>query len=139
MYVQNMLGFVEADRWDGHPLKQYPEHQRAIDNAASCSALDKVIVVRSRREGTVAAYANLIIDGRLPGAAPRDIRIFRSPPGWDYEWRIYLSAEEWGACMAHMAQSLSYRNFKSTCHERAKWQADLAHAIWDAAYDNDTN
>ena len=120
MYLHSKYGFVEADRWDGSRLPR-ADHQSLLDQLAG-----PVIVVRSRHQATLSDLAAL-----LP--TTRTIPVLESPQGWDYEWRMYLTATEWGAVMAAIAMDLDYRNFKSWHHDHRPEHYKLAYAIWDAA------
>lgn len=128
MYLHTKYGFVEADRWDGAALP-LPAHQREVD-AVAARALGGVIVVRSRQRRTIASLLEFV--------ATDDVtrKIFKSPADWDYEFRAYLTADDWATVMARIALDLDYRNFKSWTTAKSPKQHKLAHAIWHAAHDH---
>jgi hypothetical protein len=130
MYLHCKHGFVEADAWDGQPIDELPVHTAVL--ATITAAGECAIVVRSRRRDTL---HSLIADlprykgrGHLPVIA-----VFESPKWWDYEFRCYLTATEWGQVLASVAMDLDYRNFKSYAAIRAPQEAQLAADIWHAA------
>lgn len=114
MYMHCKYGFVEADRWDGMKTG-VAMHDHELMRANS------LIVVRSRSRDTLRELVRL--------SPASDHVILQSPPHWDYEWRVYLTPEEWGEIVAVVASGLDYRNFKASIPE----QHDLALAIWEAA------
>ncbi len=121
MYLHCKQGFVEADAWDGSPLP-LPSHQ---DIVTTLARQGQVIVVRSRRAETLAGLIGLLDTGR-------DLAPLASPAGWDYQWRVYVTAAEWSAILGAVALGLDYRNFKSWTHDHRPDQYKLAYAIWDA-------
>ncbi len=131
MYLHCKHGFVEADRWDGNPVG-LPEHAAMI--AAISNAGHAVIVVRSRRRDTLHSLVGDMPRYKAQGILPR-IVVLASPPGWDYEFRCYLSAAEWGMVLVRVAMGLDYRNFKSWTSLRAPQEGQLAIDIWHAAHD----
>lgn len=128
MYIQFKQGFIEADRWDGSeiPVK---EHQAAALNALKFSGRNGgergVIIVRARERQTI-EWVNSCCGAGFA---------VKSPPGWDYEWRCYLTAVEWGKALAQIAADLDYRNFKAWSHSGPTNREDLAHRIWHAAHE----
>jgi hypothetical protein len=124
MYLQCKAGFVEVDRWDGTPVP-VPAQQAAIDRLRFQVGNPGVVVVRCRSRGDLREL--------LTGYGPARRRVWKSPPGWDYEYRAYLTLGEWAVTMANIAGDLDYRNFKSWCHASAPAHAPLAHRIWHAA------
>ena len=128
MYLMVKSGFFEVDRWDGSPVPE-PQHQAEIEELVAMGrsmGVEGIAVVRCRHQAELVAL--------LRRYSTRQHRIWKSPPGWDYEWRAYLTLAEWAAVMAQVGADLSYRNFKSWCHGSAPWQAELAHAVWTAAF-----
>lgn len=136
MYIQCTHGFVEADRWDGQtiPLRT---HQTAAKRVKARSASQTVVVLRSREEATlVALVASLAPDrGVFHAKRLQGRKVYRSPQGWDYEFRAYVTAEEWGQILTKVALDLDYRNFKSWCTKNKPQDHKLAHDIWHAAHD----
>lgn len=133
MYLHCRHGFVEADAWDGQPLP-LRGHQMILD--ALARVFGTVVVVRSRRADTLQALVEHLPRRIAGGVLPR-ITELKSPPGWDYEWRTYLTPVEWGMCMTRVAMDLDYRNFKHTAHDGKdinRREYDLALGIWNAAY-----
>lgn len=126
MYLHTKYGFVEVDAWDGQPLP-LKTHQREVDGLLLRSPV--VVVVRSRQRRTIAALLDF-------APSDTDRKIFKSPPGWDYEYRVYLTPDEWAMVMARIALDLDYRNFKSWTTKNSPKQHALAHAIWHAAHDH---
>lgn len=123
MYLHCEFGFVEADAWDGQIIPM-PDHMLEVEALAS---IDKVIVVRSRRSDTLELLTVTL--NRTPKVHP-------SPKNWDYEWRVYLTADEWAHCMTVVATRLDYRNFKHTAADGVRIntrEKELAMAIWSAA------
>lgn len=134
MYLQFKHGFVEVDRWDGSAVPNQ-EHMDALKLASGAPEVNRpVAVIRSRERDTIkwitAQYRILTFADPAP--------VLRSPPGWDYEWRCYLSLGSWGQVMASIATDIDYRNFKAWTrgggHSRDR-RAWLAHAIWHGVYD----
>lgn len=147
MYLHFKAGFIEADRWDGRPV---PVHAAHLSRAAGPSGQEAVIVVRSRELSTIESVIELIpsasvqvIKTRADGVPSPKGNLFarvrsvavESPKGWDYEFRCYLSAEEFVAVLTAIAIDLDYRNFKSWCGKNAPDQSRLAHGIWHEAHD----
>lgn len=133
MYLHCRHGFVEADAWDGQPVP-IKSHRDVMD--ALVKVAGAVIVVRARRSDTLAALAERLPRRHACGLLPK-IEVIKSPPGWDYEWRMYLTAVEWGMCMTTVAMDLDYRNFKHTAqagHGIDRREYALAYDIWTAAY-----
>ncbi len=127
MYLQSKFGFVEADAWDGSPLPAI-EHDIELRNAVE-TGTPRVIVTRSRKQETIVRLLELV-------APQRRILVLESPPTWDYQWRAYLTVEEWAEILSYVAFNLDYRNFKSWCGQNA--DADeirLARGIWHEAHD----
>lgn len=125
MYIQFKHGFIEADRWDGTPLP-VPAHQAAALAAESGpDGYHAVIVVRARECDTIGSVTRLVSDRR--------VLVLQSPPDWDYEWRCYLSAEEWKCTLAEVAYNVDYRNFKAWSRRSSVGREKLAHDIWHAA------
>jgi hypothetical protein len=135
MYLHCRHGFVEADAWDGQPVP-VKAHQVIMD--ALAKAFGVVIVARARRKDTLRALVDRLPRTHEAGVLPR-IEVIRSPAGWDYEWRVYLTPVEWGMCMTSVAMDLDYRNFKHTAQDGKDInprEYALAYAIWTAAYQN---
>lgn len=128
MYVQFKAGFIEADAWDGNQDLPAP-HISAITEVSHREicvgdhALPPVvIVVRSRERETLARITHHI----------HGCEIFRTP-SWDYKFRVYISAAEWGCVLAAIAADVDYRNFKSWCAANSTpARTNLAHDIWIA-------
>lgn len=129
MYLHCEHGFVEADAWDGQPIP-LDDHQVEVD--CLIGVVGAVIVVRSRRSDTIAELIADLPRAHMGGVLPQ-IKIHASPPGWDYEFRAYLTPIEWGACLTRVAMNLDYRNFKHTMQDRKPREYPLALAIWNAA------
>ena len=129
MYIQCMLGFIEADRWDGTeiPIKS---HMRAIDKLQMDSS--DIFVLRSRSERTLGMAVQCIVGGKNNITRP----VLASPRDWDYEWRVYVSAKEFALIMSNIIDGTQYRNFKKWCGTHSKGQSVLAHDIWHAAHKN---
>jgi hypothetical protein len=130
MYIHFKSGFVEADRWDGTPIP-HPRMQEVVDKISHRGVKNvreaAVIVCRSRQRGTLIAVCLLAGCGSRP--------VFDSPADWDYEHRLFLTAEEWGRALTEAALGLDYRNFKSWTLQEAPEQNHLAHSIWEVAKD----
>lgn len=125
MYLQCKMGFVEADRWDGTPIVELihaGELRSAFKRSKDALSHEGVIVVRSRVRSTLVELTHLLDSV--------DHKVLRSPPEWDYKWRVYLTMDEWAEVMNKIALGLDYRNFKSWTHEKSPGQSALAHAIW---------
>lgn len=127
MYLQCKHGFVEADRWDGAPI-QNAAMQSLILKLAGKSREIPVIVVRARARG--------VLTGLLLDANILNRKVFKSPEGWDYEYRAFMTLGEFQDMLAAVALGLDYRNFKSWTGTNDRKQEDLAHAVWHAAHDN---
>ena len=129
MYLHCKHGFVEADRWSGADI---PGHGDVLAGVAAAG--HAVVVVRSRDADTLTALCATLPRARAAGVMPR-IDVLVSPPDWDYEFRVYLTAVEWAQVLARVALELDYRNFKSWTTANAPEQHRLAHDIWHAASD----
>jgi hypothetical protein len=129
MYLQFRQGFIEADAWDGQPVPD-ADHQQHLEALAQAGT---VVVVRSRRSDTIESVVEALPRVRAAGVLPQ-IAIYESPPTWDYEFRVYLTAVEWGACLTRIALDLDYRNFKHTMQDDNPREYPLALAIWQAAH-----
>jgi len=123
VYLHCKTGFFEVDRWDGSPVGR-EDHQAAIDELRAGGAVE-IAVVRCRDRAQLRDL--------LKHFAPRQARIWKSPPRWDYPFRVYLTLAEWASTMASVAAGLDYRNFKSWTKANAPAQAALAYDIWGVA------
>jgi hypothetical protein len=135
MYMQCKQGFVEADRWDGQRLT-IQAHQTQVNRLRRRSPSGAVVVVRSREQATLVDLVGLLTCRvqHMPKARPR--KVYPSPPGWDYEWRVYVTAEEWGQILTSVALGLDYRNFKSWTTRHKPADHRLAHDIWHVAHED---
>jgi hypothetical protein len=124
MYLHCKAGFFEVDRWDGTPVP-IPQHQLEIDELVAVGA-EGIIVVRCRQRAE--------LEDLMRRYSKRQHVIWKSPPGWDYQWRVYLTLAEWCKVMALVGADLDYRNFKAWTTSHAPEQQALAHDIWGAAY-----
>lgn len=131
MYLHCRYGFVEADAWDGATIPVAAQQQEAA--ALAAAGAGSVIVVRSRRQDTLLDLVEGLPRFASGGVLP-ELMIYESPPGWDYEWRCYLTATEWGACLTRVAMGLDYRNFKHTMQDESPTEYPLALAIWQDAH-----
>lgn len=136
MYLHCRHGFVEADAWDGAtiPVAEMQAECEALARFAPCTG--PVIVVRARRFDTLRELCNHLPRWGTQGVMPMLV-VHESPIGWDYEYRCFLTAIEWGMCMTRVAMELDYRNFKHTAQhgeqiDRREYK--LALAIWTAAH-----
>ena len=127
MYLHCKVGFVEADAWDGGKIAGHEDILAGI-----AAAGHTVVVVRSREADTLTALCDSLPRFYAAGAMPR-IDVLPSPPEWDYEFRVYLTAVEWALVLGRVAMDLDYRNFKSWTTAHAPEQHGLAHDIWSAA------
>ena len=137
MYLHCCHGFVEADAWDGQPIPLKVHQEVATKLGADGGS---VVVVRARRADTLRELIAHLPRSRADGVMPK-IVVYKSPPDWDYEFRVYLTAVEWGSCMTRVALGLDYRNFKHTAqagHGVNRREYPLAMAIWNAAYEHVT-
>ncbi len=132
MYIQCKQGFVEADRWDGQRIP-IQAHQRAVYRLRRRSPSQSVVVLRSREHATLVALLALGADQAAGGCRGR--KVYESPAGWDYQFRAYVTAEEWGWILGEVALGLDYRNFKSWTTAHKPKDHKLAHDIWHAAHD----
>ena len=121
MYIHCKQGFVEADRWDGQKLS-IRAHQQALLKIKAKG--DTPIVLRSRESET--------LEGLLALAGIKR-KVYDSPPTWDYQFRAYVGAREWGTIMTAVSLDLDYRNFKSWSG-RNRTRSGLAHDIWHVAH-----
>lgn len=119
MYLQCKHGFIEADRWDGTPIP-IETHMRAIKKLVG-----GVIVLRSRRFKTLQ---------KLNKSIRRNVRIWKSPKGWDYEFRSYVTMNEFTLILMDAVFDIDYRNFKNWTHSHDKDHAELALDVWHAAH-----
>lgn len=124
MYLQCKQGFIEADRWDGQRIS-IKEHQLVIDKLMRRKH-GFVVVLRSREQSTLSELV-----GRI---APKR-QVFQSPPGWDYEWRAYVTSTEWAQIMSTIVGDLDYRNFKNWCSANKPKDRQMAYDVWHAAHD----
>jgi hypothetical protein len=123
MYLHCKRGFVEADRWDGSKIPDAAQH-KAVKQCKRDGGT--VIVVRSRELETLQT---------LLGDVGISRPTFESPPGWDYQFRAYVTIDEWARVLAGVAFGLDYRNFKSWTSSHRPDDHRLAFKIWQAAYD----
>jgi hypothetical protein len=117
MYLMTKAGFFEIDRWDGTPVPEHPFLK-----------LPKQFIVRARARRDLERFR----EKYLP---EQDVPIRKSPPGWDYEFRVYLTEREFGIAMAAVANDVDYRNFKSYCGAHVPDLDVLAHAVWESSFD----
>lgn len=129
MYIHCKKGFVEADRWDGD-MPNEPTHASILAELAKSE--QEIVVCRSRRMDTLWTLCSKLPRFNAKGILPR-IEVLASPPGWDYQYRVYLLKAEWGAVLTQIAMDLDYRNFKSYAARSAPQENRLAHDIWHAA------
>jgi hypothetical protein len=122
MYVQCKAGFFEVDRWDGSPFPVREQQEDVNDVAASRLG---VVVVRCRHRKDL---EQLLLHYSKGGR-----RIWKSPKGWDYAYRTYMTPLAWGEIMRNVAVDLDYRNFKAWTRGGEARHHRLAHDIWEAA------
>lgn len=126
MYLQCKYGFVEADAWDGTPVP-VKSHQKELERVRATGLTP--IIVRARRREVLTSLC------RLARIEPTRRFVRKSPPGWDYEWRMYVSNQVWGYMMRAVAMDLDYRNFKKWCAANSDDEhSELAHDIWGSAF-----
>jgi len=129
MYLMCKEGFVEADRWDGARLPDangVEAHRVALGVAIAAARDGRVTIARSRERSTLL---------ELVAFVRRDVPVLESPAGWDYPFRVYLTADEWAVVMAAIGDDLDYRNFKSWCAANAPApRKALAHDLWSDAF-----
>jgi len=63
----------------------------------------------------------------------RQPQIFKSPSNWDYEWRVYLSRDEWMSVVTRVAADVDYDNFKNQCSASSNRTAS-GNPLEEAAY-----
>ena len=130
MYLHCKHGFIEADAWDGSEIPNLPEHTKVL---AALSLNRPAIILRSRRRDTLHALLRALPRYKSALVTLPVIAVLESPPGWDYEYRAYVSVWEWGEVLTGVALGLNYRNFKHYTREHAPQEAQLAADIWHAA------
>lgn len=127
MYIQCKHGFVEADRWDGSviPIRGHMHEIHSL-GALTERSRTRVIVLRSRFEDTVFGMLDHI--ERFPEVW--------FTPDWDYQFRAYVTLQEFKVILAGIANDLTYRNFKHWAQDNSPEQYRLAHDVWRVAHDD---
>ena len=78
------------------------------------------VLVRARAREDIEALARLI----------PDVEPF-ADDGADYEWRAFVSREEWGRATAELVEAIDYDNFKNAVRDRQGSKREhLYHEVW---------
>ena len=130
MYLHSQTGFYEIDLHDGAriPVRSHMENIKPLIKAGL-----PVFVIRARDKQAIDLIVNLIRVS-VPFAFPFTPKTFKSPPGWDYEYRTYLPLAALSVFMTTTINSIDYRNFKAHTKRHAPREYDLAHGIWTEAF-----